>query len=211
MACQVTTSNCPCHPFTITFSLNGHRQIKPYTVVYMGDRLLKDFKLGTSISTLPPTSPSTEPLAPADTSYFRMTRYPTAALFLCLLVLVGATVDEPSEWPGLGDLPICVQNTFQNCFFGCSGPCIPCDVGCTDWTCACNQFPAAVSAASSVVVSASGCSSVQTNIASATSIMNAFCLQLTATPSAIEPGPTGPIPAPTGASGSGGDATTGME
>ena len=136
-----------------------------------------------------------------------MTRYPTAALFLCLLVLVEATIDLPSAWPGLGDLQICVQDTFQNCFFGCSGPCIPCDVGCTDWTCACNQLPSAISAASSVVVSASGCSSVQTNIASATSIMSAFCEQLTASPSAT--GPTGPTPAPTGTSGGG--ATTGMK
>lgn len=116
-----------------------------------------------------------------------------AALFLRLLVLVGATIDDPAQWPGLNNLPNCVQNVFGGCLYDCSygGGCIPCYVGCGDWTCACNQFPAAVSAASSVA--ASGCSTTQADIASATSILNGFCGQLLATPT----GPTAPTSAPT--------------
>jgi hypothetical protein len=76
-----------------------------------------------------------------------------------------------------------------DCFYG--GGCIPCYVGCGDWTCACNQFAAAISAASSVA--ATGCSTSQADIASATSIVNGFCAQLLATPT----GPTAPTLAPT--------------
>jgi hypothetical protein len=116
-----------------------------------------------------------------------MTLYPTSVFFLDLLVLVGATITDPAQWPGLNNLPTCVQNIFEDCSFDCSngGGCIPCYVGCGDWTCTCNQFAAAISAASSVA--ATGCSNSQADIAFATSIVNGFCAQLLATPS-----PTGP-------------------
>jgi len=132
-------------------------------------------------------------------------------LFLRLLVLqvVGATITDPSQWPGLNDLPFCVQNVFGGCLYDCSygGGCIPCYVGCGDWTCACNQFSSAISAASSVA--ATGCSTSQADIASATSILNGFCEQLLATPT----GPTAPTLAPTpittGGSPSNGDNSGG--
>ena len=131
-----------------------------------------------------------------------MTRYPTFTLFSHLLVLVGATVTDPNQWPGLNNLPTCVQFVFQDCLPNCAyGGCIPCDVGCLDWTCACsNQFSAAISAASSVA--ATGCTS-QTDIASATSIVNGFCGQLLASPT----GPTAPTLAPTASSTSSGDSS----
>jgi len=111
----------------------------------------------------------------------------------CLLVLVGATISDPAQWPGLNDLPNCVQNVFSGCLYDCSygGGCIPCYVGCGDWKCACNQFAAAISAASSVA--ATGCSTSKADIAAATSIVNGFCGQLLATPT----GPTAPTLAPT--------------
>ena len=122
---------------------------------------------------------------------------PTAVLFSCLLilVLVGAKISDPSQWPGLNDLPLCVQNVFGGCLYDCSygGGCIPCYVGCGDWTCACNQFPSAISAASSVA--ATGCSTTQADIMSATSIVNGFCQQLLAT--GAPTGPTAPTSAPT--------------
>lgn len=134
-----------------------------------------------------------------------MMRFPTVVLFLHLLVLVRATVTDPSQWPGLNNLPICVQNVFSGCLYDCSygGGCIPCYVGCGDWTCACNQFSAAISAASSVA--ATGCSTSQADIASATSIVNGFCGQLLAKPT----GPTAPTSAPTASSTSTGDTSNG--
>ena len=132
-----------------------------------------------------------------------MTRY-TATLFLCLLVpVVGTTITDPSQWPGLDDLPKCVQNIFGGCLNDCSngGGCISCYVGCADWTCACDQFSAAISAASSVAATA--CSTSQPDIASATSIVNGFCGQLLATPT----GPTTPASVPTASSTSTGDTS----
>jgi hypothetical protein len=123
-------------------------------------------------------------------------RFPTALLFSCLLVLVRATLTDPSQWPGLNNLPNCVQNVFGGCSWDCSygGGCIPCYVGCGTWTCACSQFAGAISAASSVA--ASGCSTNQANaIASATSIVNGFCSQLLATPAMT--GPMAPSSPPT--------------
>ena len=134
-----------------------------------------------------------------------MTRYTTAALFSCLVVLVGATIIDPSQWPGLNNLPICVQNVFGGCLVDCvnGGGCIPCYVGCTDWTCACDQFPAAISAASSVA--ATGCSTFLTDIASATSVVSGFCGQLLATPT----GPSALTSVPMVSSTSTGDTSGG--
>ena len=121
-------------------------------------------------------------------------RLPTAALLSCLLVFVGATISDPAQWPGLNDLPYCVQNVFSGCLYNCAygGGCIPCYVGCGDWTCACNQFASAISAASSVA--ATGCSTTQSDITAATSVLNGFCGQLLAT---APTGPTAPTQAPT--------------
>ena len=138
-----------------------------------------------------------------------MVRYPTAALLSRLFLLVGATVSDPSQWPGLDNLPLCVQNVFQGCLYDCAyGGCIPCDIGCGDWTCACGKFSGAMSAASSVA--ATGCTS-QTDIASATSIVNGFCGQLLASLT----GPTAPtLPptaSPTSSSDSSGSSTGGTD
>jgi len=94
---------------------------------------------------------------------------------------------DPSNWPGMGDQRTCVQNAFDSyCVPSCAYPgypgnCIPCDVGCDTWRCACNQFTAAPAAVSSVAITA--CRSQMDGVASVTSILNGFCAQLLATPS----------------------------
>lgn len=50
-------------------------------------------------------------------------------------------------------------------------------LGCEDWVCVCEHFPAAIVALSSIL--SSYCTSQQ-DVASATSILNGFCAQLTA-------------------------------
>jgi hypothetical protein len=129
-------------------------------------------------------------------------------VFSMMGLLAPATVTDPLDWPGLDDLPYCVANSFQGCLWGCAYQdlpatgCVPCGVGCTDWTCACNDYGPAFSVLSSVA--SYQCSTNPTAVAEATSILNAFCLQLTATTS--EPsGPT--LPANTGMD----PTNTGME
>ena len=128
--------------------------------------------------------------------------FPTALLFSHLLILVGATFTDPTQWPGYSNLPLCVQSVFPyiGCPVGCAGGCIPCDIGCGTWTCACGRdyFAAAVSAASSIAATA--CSTNQADgIASATSIVNGFCNQLLATPTLTgAPSPTSTATGSTG-------------
>jgi hypothetical protein len=113
---------------------------------------------------------------------------------------VAPQITQPADWPGIGNLRSCVEETLQGCSpyyvpggcggycSGCAGYCIYCVVDCTSWECACNNFQAAMDA---VISSASAVCTLpgsSTDISDATSIWNAFCIQLLATPT----GPTTP-------------------
>jgi hypothetical protein len=135
---------------------------------------------------------------------FEMASIMKHPLVLVLSVLVAfrvasQNIPDPVDWPGIGDLKSCVQKTLQDCFFGCSGPCIPCAVGCTSWLCACSNFQAAQNAVASSASQVCTSQGSATDIAAATSIFNAYCAAVLASPT----GPTAPtegaaVPANTG-------------
>jgi hypothetical protein len=113
-------------------------------------------------------------------------RVGTAFVALVLLTLCAGQVTDPQQWPGIGNLPGCVDGVFQGCLYDCAyntlpqDGCIPCGVDCGDWECACSDYGPALSVVNSVASYL--CSSNLYAVPSVTSIFNTFCAQLTATP-----------------------------
>jgi len=101
-----------------------------------------------------------------------------------LLILTPALITDPSQWPGFSDLAECAQASIVGCY-GCYTGILVFGIDCSTWVCACDHFSAAMSEVSSVA--ASSCTNSQ-DVASATSVWNGFCAQLSATPT----GPTAP-------------------
>ena len=101
------------------------------------------------------------------------------ALPLLLGVLVSSALGQltkVSDWPGIQNLRSCVTCIFQVGF--CNGYNVLASLGCSTWGCVCDHFPDAVNIVSSSA--SAGCSNTQ-DIASATSVLNGFCAQLTLT------------------------------
>lgn len=111
-------------------------------------------------------------------------------LFLFLfhiLPIVDAQLTSIQQWPGYDSMRDCAQTPF-GCRIGC--PDVWNQLGCHDWYCICGHFEQEFSFVSSAA--SSYCSGNQQDIASATSIFNAFCAQLSTTLT----GPSAPTTAP---------------
>jgi hypothetical protein len=128
-----------------------------------------------------------------------------------LLALCAGQLTDPASWPGLTNLPTCVQHVF-NCpydaeAFGCMNNyptivCVPCGAGCANWDCACSaEYTSAFDFVASIATYS--CSNELNFVPSATSIFSAFCAQLTASPT-LPPGQTGAASANNGGSSSNG-------
>ena len=93
---------------------------------------------------------------------------------LALAQLPSLALTIPSQWPGFSSQRLCVQ-----CALGgsvCSNNNIEVDIGCGDWKCVCDHF--SVAQTSIVSLAISFCSSVDQDVAAATSILDGFCSQL---------------------------------
>jgi hypothetical protein len=104
-----------------------------------------------------------------------------------LAALCAGQVTNPAQWPGITNLPICVEDVFQGCLYDCayntlpSDGCVPCGVDCGDWTCACSaEYASALFVVASVA--SYQCSNALNFVPSATSIFSSFCEQLLASP-----------------------------
>jgi len=100
----------------------------------------------------------------------------TLALLLTFVPFAHGQITRVGDWPGITNLRSCVTCIFQVGF--CNGYNVLSSLGCSTWSCVCDHFPDAMNIVSS---SASvGCSNTQ-DIASATSVLNGFCAQLSLT------------------------------
>jgi hypothetical protein len=97
-------------------------------------------------------------------------------LFHLQTLVYSQQYSDPNQLPGWIDYPACLQDSF-NCL-GC--PSILNSLSCSTWKCACDALPQAMSAASSLV--GGRCGTVfPTEVPTATSVLNAFCAQLSLT------------------------------
>jgi hypothetical protein len=110
-----------------------------------------------------------------------------AALNL-LIFAAGQQCTDPSQLPGFSNLPNCAQIIFT--CPGC-GPSVQGGVDCETWGCVCDDLSQRISAASSAA--SARCTTEPWETASATSILNAFCAQLTV-PASELPSTTSIIP-----------------
>ena len=102
-----------------------------------------------------------------------------------LLFLGSALITDPGQYPGYSDLQACAQAAISGCYGCYTG--VLWILQCSSWTCACDDYGAALSVVESVA--SSSCTGDPAQVTSATNIWNGFCSQLSET--AIT-GPTAP-------------------